>query len=76
VAIAEIEMADHSSLAPSKTGKISGRSKHIAKITEEEKALLALEGIALPTDVPLTKVGLVCISPPNNKHIYRQRKDI
>lgn len=57
--LAEIEMANHSSLAPSKAGKIRGRSKHAAKITEEEKALLALEGITLPTDVPLTKVSLV-----------------
>jgi len=77
VAIAEIEMADRSSLAPSKAGKIGGRSKHIGKITEEEKALLALEGITLPTDVPLTKVNLVRIPSSNNNHrICRQKKDI
>jgi len=40
-----------------------GLKAHTLVLSEEEKKLLADEGIALPTDVPLTKVsmGVVCL---------------
>ena len=34
----------------------TSRSKRATTITEEERSLLAQDGIVLPTDVPLTKV--------------------
>jgi len=54
--LAEIEMADHSLTSSNKPTKTSSYSKRITTITEEEQSLLVMEGIILPTDVPLTKV--------------------
>lgn len=38
------------------TTKGTSYSKRVATITDEERSLLAQDGIVLPTDVPLTKV--------------------
>ena len=54
--LAEIEMADQSPPLSNVPAKSTSRSNRVATITEEEQSLLAQEGIALPTDVPLTKV--------------------
>ncbi len=37
---------------------VSDMKAHTLLLTEEEKKLLVEEGIALPTDMPLTKVKL------------------